>query len=93
METITEKTTVKGKPAKVVKRKPSYTVTEKDCIKKGIISLSFSNTNIRYLCIYYLQFNVYITYFRSEHEHTFGQHDRSLDGVNFADRKFYVRRS
>ena len=35
METITEKTTVKGKPEKVVKEKPSYTVTEKIVLRRA----------------------------------------------------------
>lgn len=35
METITEKTTVKEKPAKVIKEKPSYTVTEKIVLRRA----------------------------------------------------------
>jgi len=35
VETITEKTTVKDKPEKVVKEKPSYTVTEKIVLRRA----------------------------------------------------------
>ena len=35
METITEKTTVKGKPEKVVAEKPAYTVTEKIVLRRA----------------------------------------------------------
>ena len=35
METITEKTTVKGKPEKVTVAKPSYTVTEKIVLRRA----------------------------------------------------------
>ena len=35
METITEKTTVKDKPEKIVKEKPFYTVTEKIVLRRA----------------------------------------------------------
>lgn len=35
METVTEKTIVKGKPEKIVKEKPAYTVTEKIVLRRA----------------------------------------------------------
>ena len=90
METITEKTTVKGKPEKVTVAKPSYTVTEKIVLRRASFRFLLAILILGIYAFTIYSFDVHITNPRSEYEYASCKYDRSADGVNFADRIVYV---